>query len=76
MKTPKEFDKELAHIGLDSMRERQVQDERPMSLGLEDVKRAFSALHQHAKEEGDLFIDTEAPTDDALLLIFAFLVLP
>ena len=74
--TPTEFDKELAHIGLDSMRERQVQDERPMSLGLEEIKNAFAALQRHAMDEGDLFIETDAATDNALLLIFAFLVLP
>jgi len=76
MMTSEEFDKELNNIGRDSIRERQIQDERPMSLSLVDVKRAFGAIQAHAKEEGDLFIDTEAPTDAALLLIFAFLVLP
>ncbi len=70
------YNTRLTEIVLDSVRERQVQDERPLCLTLDDATNAFRALRAHAIEEGDLFYDTEAPTDDALLLIFAFLVLP
>ncbi len=70
------YNTRLTEIVLDAVRERQVQDERPMCLTLDDVTLAFRALKQHIDGDGDLFIDTEPPTDDALLLIFAFLVLP
>ncbi len=71
----KKFRAELAHIGQDSITEHEFA-KTEFNLTLNDVRHAFMALKAHAKEEGDLFIDTEAPTDDALLLIFAFLVLP
>lgn len=74
--TPEAFHKELKHIGYDSVRERSIQGADPMLQTLGDLTQAFRALQAHAKEEGDLFIDTEAPTDQALLLIFAFIVLP
>ncbi len=72
---PEEFNKELEGIARDALREG-IEDTEFPYLGLEDVKRAFSALRQHKEGRGDLFMDTEAPTDVALLLIFAFLVLP
>jgi hypothetical protein len=79
-----EFRRQLEHIRTDAIRERQVQDLRRMDLGLEDVLRAFVALQAHAHELlqahahefGDLFYDTLPPTDEALLVMFAFLVLP
>jgi predicted NACHT family NTPase len=71
-----EFRRQLEHIRTDAIRERQVQDLRRMDLGLEDVLRAFVALQAHAHEFGDLFYDTLPPTDEALLVMFAFLVLP
>ena len=74
--TPHEFEDELDAIGDDSIRERQVQDLRPMCLTLKEATLAFMALRAHAKEEGDLFYNTVPPTDDALALIFAFLILP
>ncbi len=73
--TSDEYLRELNGVERDSKREHEFY-KAEFHLPLDDIKRAFKALKEHAKEEGDLFIDTEAPTDEALLLIFAFLVLP
>ena len=74
--TSEEFVREIDQVGYDGVRDRQINDQRPLSLSLEDLKKDFSALKDHCDGHGDMFYDTVPPTDKALLMIFAFLVLP
>lgn len=76
MMTSDQFVTEIEGVARDSIRERQSALDDPLSLGLNDMKRAFYALKDHKDGLGDLFEHTEAPTDEALTIIFAFLVLP
>ncbi len=71
-----QFREELMGVQRDADMERQTQDEFPLSLSQEDVRLAIFALREHAHGFGDLFEHTEPPTDEALLMVFAFLVLP
>ena len=74
--TSEEFVTEMDGVGWDSIKERQVNDQRPLSLGLEALKMDFAAIKDHRDGMGDMFYDTVPPTDKALLMIFAFIVLP
>ncbi len=70
MMTSEEFVREIDGVARDAIRENAV-------IGhVRHMKRAFLALKDHKDGHGDMFYDTEAPTDEALALIFAFLVLP
>ena len=75
MMTSEEFVREINSVARDSIRESEFA-RKEFNLTLDDMKRAFKALKEHKEGLGDLFEDTEAPTDEAMLLIFAFLVLP
>ncbi len=70
-----QFMKELDGVERDAIREG-IEDHVFPYLGIDDIKRAMLTLREHAHGFGDLFEHTEPPTDEALLMVFAFLVLP
>lgn len=77
MKTRAEFMDELKGVHSDAETEREFAEyEDDTWFDLDQLSRAFTAMYDHIHGQGDLFYDTEAPTDEALLLIFAFLALP
>ncbi len=69
-----QFMRELNGVKRDVIREG-IEDDVFPYLGIDDIKRAMLALREQA-HSWDLFMDTEPPTDEALLLIFAMIVLP
>ena len=69
-----QFENQLSGIAADAISE--GADPHGHYLGLGDISRAIGALRDHKEGLGDLFMDTVPPTDDALLLIFAMIVLP
>ena len=71
-----QFKDELNGIERDANREWHSQDQEEKDLEISELRVAFLALREHALGFGDLFEHTEPPTDEALLMVFAFLVLP